>query len=509
MPGGVNDDACGREEAGTWQWEMLALERDVQAADADVARLTRELEDARRRAWRARRDLAQARRRADMGAGTDTLSEVPGALHRFHSAPVAGTRDDDEDEAPSVQSLIASRSLTLPESHSGHDNLRTCECCKCDVSEKGLGCTGEPRHFICSECADCRVNELMEEGQEERFEAQEARVKCDCGAWFELPDLVQALSRDTLRTWFEFYTYFKQRDTEVSIQQMREMVEEESDHKYDDFKHCLEDFLNEAAPGPPILRPPWWGDGLRAVLEKGPERTRVTNAFMETLPAAFVVHEVERIQNISLWNVYQAHKNTMLHDRQSASPNETVLTNVERTWLFHGTDEATVGEIVKGNFNRSFANKFTRYGKGCYFARDASYSADLDQDKREKYSPPNPEGFQFVILCRVLVGDYCRGFEKTTMPDYIADGTRRYDSTVDRKEDPSIFVTYHDPQVYPEYIVKFKDTRKLKPSAPPPPPPASPPPPALSPPAKNIQASGALGVALDEKIRKRTERTSK
>ena len=30
-----------------------------------------------------------------------------------------------------------------------------------------------------------------------------------------------------------------------------------------------------------------------------------------------------------------------------------------------------------------------------------------------------------------------------------------YDSTVDSVQDPKIFVTYHDPQAYPEYLIKF------------------------------------------------------
>ena len=48
----------------------------------------------------------------------------------------------------------------------------------------------------------------------------------------------------------------------------------------------------------------------------------------------------------------------------------------ERVWLFHGTDEDTVKKIVQQGFNRSFAGKnATAYGKGVYFARDASCKA--------------------------------------------------------------------------------------------------------------------------------------
>ena len=48
----------------------------------------------------------------------------------------------------------------------------------------------------------------------------------------------------------------------------------------------------------------------------------------------------------------------------------------ERVWLFHGTEEDTVEKIVQMGFNRSFAGKnMCKYGKGVYFARDASCKA--------------------------------------------------------------------------------------------------------------------------------------
>ena len=59
----------------------------------------------------------------------------------------------------------------------------------------------------------------------------------------------------------------------------------------------------------------------------------------------------------------------------------------ERVWLFHGTDEGTVPKITSMGFNRSFCGKnATLYGKGVYFARDASYST------YPLYSPPDGQG---------------------------------------------------------------------------------------------------------------------
>jgi len=59
-----------------------------------------------------------------------------------------------------------------------------------------------------------------------------------------------------------------------------------------------------------------------------------------------------------------------------------------------------------------------------------------------------------MFLCRVLVGEYCLGRKDQPTPD-VRMGTGRYDSTVNNLEDPTIFVTCHDSQAYPEYIVTF------------------------------------------------------
>lgn len=107
------------------------------------------------------------------------------------------------------------------------------------------------------------------------------------------------------------------------------------------------------------------------------------------------------------------------------------------------------------------------YGKGVYFARDASYSA------YPKYSVPDSKGRQYMLACRVVVGEYCSGkvrwkdpvvgFEKCSpltifsfqmdalTPDIRDYKTHAlYDSTVNDLKDPSIYVTYHDAQAYPE-----------------------------------------------------------
>ena len=130
-----------------------------------------------------------------------------------------------------------------------------------------------------------------------------------------------------------------------------------------------------------------------------------------------------------------------------ARPGATVDAYERR--LFHGTNEETAHRIVAQGFNRSFCGKnATMYGKGVYFAKEAEYSA------RDVYSKPNGRGEQFIFLCQVLVGDYCQGKQDALTPDTRA-GLNLYDTTVDSVQDPKIFVTYHDAQPYPQYLIKF------------------------------------------------------
>ena len=61
------------------------------------------------------------------------------------------------------------------------------------------------------------------------------------------------------------------------------------------------------------------------------------------------------------------------------------LTELAITCPFHG-------------FNRSFCGKHaTMWGKGVYFARDASYSSC------STYAAPDENGFQYILVCRVVV----------------------------------------------------------------------------------------------------------
>jgi poly [ADP-ribose] polymerase 10/14/15 len=180
------------------------------------------------------------------------------------------------------------------------------------------------------------------------------------------------------------------------------------------------------------------------------EKQRVVDWFGKTLMGKCPVVKVERIQNLSLWQSFAVKRQTIVSREGSSGASD-----LERVWLFHGTSIETVPKIVQQGFNRSFCGKnATMYGKGVYFARDAAYSA------RNTYSTPDSSGVQRMFLCRVVVGSYCKGIKDALAPDARdgKGGTLLHDTTVDAVKDPSIFVTYHDAQAYPDYLVYFKTT---------------------------------------------------
>mmetsp|Transcript_547 Transcript_547/g.723 ORF Transcript_547/g.723 Transcript_547/m.723 type:complete len:170 (-) Transcript_547:45-554(-) len=167
---------------------------------------------------------------------------------------------------------------------------------------------------------------------------------------------------------------------------------------------------------------------------------------------------------MAMWQSYVVKRQTICYREMSAKGSEMseevqkkALERFERAWLWHGSNVEVVDKILQQGFNRSFCGKnATMYGKGVYFARDASYSA------YKKYSVPDPRGFQYMLACRVVVGEYCKGVQDALTPAVRDAKTHSlYDSTVglssnDNLSNPSIYVTYHDAQAYPEYLIQFR-----------------------------------------------------
>ncbi|KAK7828040.1 hypothetical protein U0070_013666 [Myodes glareolus] len=121
--------------------------------------------------------------------------------------------------------------------------------------------------------------------------------------------------------------------------------------------------------------------------------------------------------------------------------------------LFHGTEASSIPHLNSNGFNRSYAGKnATHYGKGTYFAVDASYSAD------DTYSRPDADGKKYMYYVRVLTGNYTMGNQSLIVPPprNPQNPTDLYDTVTDHEKRPSLFVVFYDNQAYPEYLITFR-----------------------------------------------------
>ncbi|KAA0722939.1 TCDD-inducible poly [ADP-ribose] polymerase [Triplophysa tibetana] len=149
------------------------------------------------------------------------------------------------------------------------------------------------------------------------------------------------------------------------------------------------------------------------------------------------VLKIERIQNVHLRRSYEV--------RTKEQENRNGPDGAEEKILYHGTTEEASKAIMDTNFNRRYAGQnATVYGVGTYFAVSASYSAN------PLYSIPKSDGTQLMFVARVLTGRYTQGQGTMKAPP------NNFDSVVDKTQDPTIFVVFHDCQAYPDYLITFK-----------------------------------------------------
>ncbi|NXD42245.1 PAR12 polymerase, partial [Copsychus sechellarum] len=183
--------------------------------------------------------------------------------------------------------------------------------------------------------------------------------------------------------------------------------------------------------------------GYKAVVISNatPEYNEIKQLFHQTMKN-YSILKIQRIQNPSLWKVFQWQKEKMKRENGGKE--------VQEKLLFHGTDLTSMKTICTQNFDwRICGSNGTNYGKGIYFARDACYS--------HAYCQATLQGY-LMFVARVLVGDYVKGnADYVRPPKKCADKLWFYDSCVDNELNPSVFVVFEKHQIYPEYIVEYKE----------------------------------------------------
>ncbi|XP_078506533.1 protein mono-ADP-ribosyltransferase TIPARP-like [Lissotriton helveticus] len=174
------------------------------------------------------------------------------------------------------------------------------------------------------------------------------------------------------------------------------------------------------------------------------EYMKIETDFHQTLPEnQALIYAIHRIQNKFLWQKYTCQKEFMSQGLSSAD-----ITSLEKH-LYHGTTQDSVDQICQQNFDpRVSGLNGTAYGKGSYFALEASYA--------HKFSKSAEKGLRYMLLAKVLVGKMALGKSSYSRPPALSDSYALYDSCVDDLLNPKIFVVFDSCQCYPLFLIEYK-----------------------------------------------------
>uniref|UniRef100_A0A2K6AAD3 Zinc finger CCCH-type containing, antiviral 1 n=1 Tax=Mandrillus leucophaeus TaxID=9568 RepID=A0A2K6AAD3_MANLE len=161
-----------------------------------------------------------------------------------------------------------------------------------------------------------------------------------------------------------------------------------------------------------------------------PEYVKVSEHFKASMKN-FKIEKIKKIENLELLDKF-IRKKSQLKEEESL--------------LFYATSRAYVESICANNFDWALHETHeTKYGKGYYFAKDAIYS--------HKNCPYDAKNI-VMFVARVLVGNFIEGNVSYMSPP------QQYNSCVDTRLNPSVFVIFEKDQIYPQYVIEYTDADK-------------------------------------------------
>uniref|UniRef100_A0A7J8D9J8 Poly [ADP-ribose] polymerase n=1 Tax=Rousettus aegyptiacus TaxID=9407 RepID=A0A7J8D9J8_ROUAE len=170
---------------------------------------------------------------------------------------------------------------------------------------------------------------------------------------------------------------------------------------------------------------------LSELNNQDPEYVKISEHFKATMKNV-KIEKIKRIKNTQLLDAFERKKMKM------QTKNEQML--------FYATNRANVDFICANNFDwASHGILENRFGKGNHFSKDAIYFY--------KNCQPDPKNI-VMFVARVLVGDFIEGKMSYMSPP------PRYDSCVDTRFNPSVFVIFQKDQVYPAYVIEYTEVDK-------------------------------------------------
>ena len=172
-------------------------------------------------------------------------------------------------------------------------------------------------------------------------------------------------------------------------------------------------------------------------------------------------HTLERVENSGQEHELDTAQSSI--SKPLAAAGAEVLRGVHTRWVFHGPSDAKTLELIVDNPNRGFDVGYAvrgLWGKGSYFARDASYPVHAGFGKgclSRKYGDN-----KMLFLCLVECGLPCLGELEDFMDTYPTvhpDHSLDYSTLVGSTASPEFFCTVKNHQAYPAYVIHF--SRKI------------------------------------------------
>ena len=177
------------------------------------------------------------------------------------------------------------------------------------------------------------------------------------------------------------------------------------------------------------------------------EYHRVVNKLKETLPNIQIV-KIERVQNPTIWRKYVSEKG-FVKDMIGKEPMELTL--------FHGTRTLDPSEVYQGEIGFDMAHSSDgMWGRGCYFAVNASYS--------NNYAHPRPQNYKQMLLASVIIGE-C----ESRTPDHLIkrpnvkpaelqsgkNKNERYNSIKGNTGGSDVYIVYDNGRAYPTHLITY------------------------------------------------------
>ena len=161
--------------------------------------------------------------------------------------------------------------------------------------------------------------------------------------------------------------------------------------------------------------------------------------------------KLTRIQNTFLWKKYCQEKQNQ---------EELTMLPPREIMLFHGTKLNAPEKIYldkEESFKNNYAADSNMFGRGIYFAKEASYSDS-------GYAFQTATGTKEMLYCKVNVGE-CQVMQshegRPDMKDTdIRDHNRniRYGCRKSNYQGSDIYIIYSTGRAYPEYLIEYSNT---------------------------------------------------